>query len=118
MKRIIAGVVMAAMVSGLGTMSVFAAGTGWRCDHGDGSYAHTSCAYVDANGDGICDNCSTVAGGYWHEAHYYVDANNDGICDHYVDANNDGICDNYANNTCPGYGAGYGHGRHHGGHHR
>lgn len=51
--------------------------------------------YVDADGDGVCDN-RTVN---------WVDANGDGICDNrnangqgagYVDADGDGICDNRA----------------------
>ena len=51
--------------------------------------------YVDANGDGVCDN-RTVN---------WVDANGDGICDNrgtngqgagYVDADGDGVCDNRA----------------------
>lgn len=49
-------------------------------------------AYVDANADGICDNCGNCGG--------YADANADGICNNrgncgnYVDADADGICDN------------------------
>ena len=50
--------------------------------------------YVDADGDGICDNRGTGGGNY-------VDADGDGICDNrgtgggnYVDADGDGICDN------------------------
>lgn len=51
--------------------------------------------YIDANGDGVCDN-RTVN---------WVDANGDGICDNrgtngqgagYVDADGDGVCDNRA----------------------
>lgn len=50
-------------------------------------YSHTwyGCGryYVDANGDGICDNHG--AGGYCQSGYgcgqYYVDANGDGICD-------------------------------------
>lgn len=56
--------------------------------------------YVDANGDGICDNC--VGNG---RCVGFVDANGDGICDNrgtngqgagYVDADGDGVCDNRA----------------------
>ena len=37
--------------------------------------------YVDANGDGICDN--------------FTDKNGDGICDYFTDKDGDGICDQY-----------------------
>ncbi|MEH2928635.1 hypothetical protein VSQ48_01710 [Candidatus Ventrimonas sp. KK005] len=106
MKKVLAGVVAAAMVSGFGTMSVFAAGGGWGCHHGGNGYAYTSCAYVDENGDGICDTCGMGNGSSWHGGY------------HYVDANGDGICDNYADGTCPAYDTGYTYGRHHGRHHR
>ena len=62
MKKILAGALTAAVVLTAGG-AVWAAGgrgTGWR--------------YVDANGDGVCDNQGT---GYC-----WVDENNDGICDH------------------------------------
>ena len=61
MKKILARALTAAVVLTAGG-AVWAAGgrgTGWR--------------YVDANGDGICDN----QGAGWR----YVDANGDGICD-------------------------------------
>ena len=51
------------------------------------------CPFVDANGDGICDNGDFHCPGY-------VDANNDGICDYgdahcsgFWDFNRDGVCD-------------------------
>ncbi len=80
MKKILAGALTAAVVLTAGG-AVWAAGgrsAGWR--------------YVDADGDGVCDNQGT---GYC-----WVDANGDGICDHqgagcgWVDADGDGICDN------------------------
>ena len=37
--------------------------------------------FLDADGDGICDN------------HCYWDENEDGICDYFVDDDEDGICD-------------------------
>ena len=80
MKKILVGALTAAVVLTAGG-AVWAAGgrgTGWR--------------YVNANGDGVCDNQGT---GYC-----WVDENNDGICDNqgagcrWVDADGDGICDN------------------------
>lgn len=80
-----------------------------------------NCFYTDANGDGICDNCSSPAGVCGRG---YIDANGDGICDNYgtqagngaggggnyVDANGDGICDNYGTQAGNGTGGGYHHG--------
>lgn len=75
--------------------------------------------YVDTDGNGVCDNYAGNGGGRGG----YVDADNDGICDNYgqglgngcgrgyVDADNDGICDNYGQNGCgKGQGAGGGQG--------
>ena len=45
--------------------------------------------YVDANGDGICDNCAVNGGrGRW-----FIDKNGDGICDYFTDTDKNGICD-------------------------
>ena len=60
MKKLRIGILAAAMVLAVGTTSAFAAGPG------------RGLRYVDANGDGICDN----AGQYCR----YVDANGDGSC--------------------------------------
>ena len=60
MKKMRIGILAAAMVLAVGTTSAFAAGPG------------RGLRYVDANGDGICDN----AGQYCR----YVDANGDGSC--------------------------------------
>lgn len=46
-------------------------------------------AFVDADGDGVCDHCAGA----------------DGQCPGFVDADGDGVCDNYGDG-CPG-----GHGR-------
>ena len=94
---------------------------------GNGTGGQGSCAgYVDADGDGVCDNYGAGQG----SRSGYVDADGDGICDNYgngygcgngqgngngygpgngngagyVDADNDGVCDNY--------GAGNGRGHH------
>lgn len=60
MKKMRIGILAAAMVLAVGTTSAFAAGPG------------RGLRYVDANGDGICDN----AGQYYR----YVDTNGDGSC--------------------------------------
>jgi hypothetical protein len=74
--------------------------------------------FVDANGDGVCDNCGKYANGSGQgngTCSKFVDANGDGICDNFVDANGDGVCDNcgkYANGSgqCSGNGCGRGNG--------
>ncbi|MGB9701652.1 MAG: T9SS type A sorting domain-containing protein [Candidatus Kapaibacteriota bacterium] len=58
--------------------------------------------FVDANGDGVCDNCGQNSSGKMGGNRKFIDANGDGICDNFVDANGDGVCDN-----CTG--SGYGH---------
>ena len=42
--------------------------------------------FVDADGDGVCDN------------------RGDGACAGFVDSDGDGVCDNYANGACAGAG--------------
>lgn len=79
--------------------------------------------FVDANEDGICDNCNEEH--HWlgfvdedgdgicdndYGRHEYVDENEDGICDscnknhhgkQFVDVNKDGICDRNVNSKRP-----------------
>ena len=81
MKKILMGTAIAALVLTVGVTGAFAAG---------------GRNYVDANGDGICDN----RGNYCR----FVDAGGDGVCD-------------YHGTSCR-YGGGYsGHSCHGGGHH-
>ena len=104
-KKILALILVGLLVVAAVPAAMSAAGYGRAGGHGIGHF-------VDANGDGVCDNRGTGCGNY-------VDANGDGICDNrgagcgnYVDANGDGVCDNV--------GAGGGHhavGHHGGGHH-
>ena len=63
MKKLMAGILTAAVVLSVGAASAFAAG------HGQGRY------FVDENGDGICDNQGSGCG------RYFVDENGDGVCD-------------------------------------
>lgn len=124
MKKIFLGVLAAVIMSSIGVYTAFAAGSGSRryfsdtdrngvCDNTD-----NMCIYEDADGDGICDVCSTN-----HEncptgnGSTFVNACVNNICDNYlsgqnyensrnngtqngrgrnfVDADGDGICDNY-----------------------
>lgn len=107
MRKKFLGALIAAAALSAAPMTVFAAPA-----------STTVCtAYVDADGNGICDNCNAV-----HQGCNYVDENGDGICDNYaaggrgrycIDADGDGICDNYlTGNGCGrGRGRGYGCGR-------
>jgi rubredoxin len=84
-----------AQQNGYGTGYVDADGDG-VCDNCTGTQQNSygngagmGYGYVDADGDGICDNCGTN----------FVDADGDGVCDNctgtnYVDADGDGVCDN------------------------
>lgn len=38
--------------------------------------ARSGCYFVDADGDGVCDNAGSMCA--------YVDADGDGVCDHYA----------------------------------
>lgn len=68
MRKVLLGVMAAAVILSLGSTSAFAAGPGGGrcfvdadgdriCDNAGGR-----CAYVDADGDGICDNCQPGQG--------------------------------------------------------
>lgn len=95
MKKIRIAAVAAAVVLALGVTTAFAAGG----RHHMANYSR----YVDANGDGICDNRGVC----------YTDTDGDGICDNrgacYVDADGDGVCDNYGTGLGCRSGAGHGH---------
>ncbi len=84
--KLVAGILIAALVAT--SIGVVAARYG----------TENGARYVDADGDGVCDNLGERPG--------YVDADGDGVCDtqgsrgfrgdarNYVDADGDGICDN------------------------
>ena len=81
MKKILMGTAVTALVLTVGLTTAFAAG---------GRY------YVDANGDGVCDN----RGSYCR----FMDADGDGVCD-------------YQGTNCRSGGGYGGYGCHGGGHH-
>ena len=103
MKKAFAGVLSTAIVLSMCATAAFAAGP---C----GRY------FVDADGDGICDNAGSRCA--------YVDADGDGVCDvcgaahaqsgggrYFVDADGDGVCDNYQSGQGRGCGRGGRYGR-------
>lgn len=67
MKKMVMGTISAALVLSMAVTGAFAAG------YGNGRRRN----FVDANGDGVCDNYGTGRG------QYFVDANGDGVCDNY-----------------------------------
>lgn len=71
--------------------------------------------YVDADGDGVCDNRGTGNGiGNGAGAHHGYGSSSAADRPGYVDADGDGVCDSYAGQ---GQGRGQGQGGgHHGGH--
>lgn len=110
MKKRLIGVLSAALILSVGTLSAGAAygpggGARWVDANKDGICDNRGANWVDANGDGICDNCNTA----------WVDANGDGICDNrgtnWVDANGDGVCDNQGTSKSGGARRGGGCGR-------
>ena len=109
MKRILLGVLAAGIVLSIGATTVFASGM----HNGQGNafclsgVCQTgSCSnYVDADGDGLCDNCDGSHG-----------ACQTGSCTNYVDADGDGLCDNHSANhdSCGNRAAWSGAGHHNG----
>ena len=65
MKRLITLFLAVLMVAGLATTAMARGGGGWGRN------------YVDADGNGVCDNYGTGCG------RNYVDADGDGVCDNY-----------------------------------
>lgn len=110
MKKALLGVLSTAIVFSMCATTAFAAGPG------GGRY------FVDADGDGICDNCEAY---HWCGDNF-VDIDGDGVCDNYaagqgrgtgrggnfVDTDGDGVCDNYGSGQSQGRGCGYGRGGH------
>lgn len=113
MKKTLVGILMAAMVLSVGATSAFAAGRGCGRGHGHGrNHVNVTasgaggnytgaCNFVDADNDGICDNCNTYHGNC---------PSGSGCGQNYVDADGDGVCDNYASGG-QGQGRGRGCGR-------
>ena len=109
MKKGLLGILAAALVLTMVTTGAMAAGGSWHHGARSGSASDSchsgTCQYVDADGDGVCDNCGTAC--------RYVDADGDGVCDNcgtacrYVDADSNGICDNAG--ACGGSHHGSGH---------
>ena len=86
MKKALLGVLSTVIVLSVCAATAFAAGP--RCGRN----------FVDADGDGVCDNC-----GAYHRCGTAGGGN-------FVDADGDGICDNYGSGQ--GRGCGYGRGGH------
>ena len=134
MKRAFLGVLTSVILLSAGTATAFAA------DYRDGHY------FIDADGDGICDNCGVYRQCAADEdcwGRYFVDGDGDGICDncgshhwcatdgtecgrYFADGNGDG-CGRYfvdanGDGICDNYadngtcGHGQGYRRGHGGH--
>ena len=96
MKKIAIWILTGALVLSLGSTAALAAGRGcgWRqTDRGDCPWCGAGCTYVDANGDGSCDNRPN------------------GDCN-YGDADGDGVCDSWAAGRRGGGHHGWGRGCH------
>lgn len=95
-KKLIAITAALTLTLAMGTVSFAAARPTARAAKTAYSYR---CMYVDANGDGICDNGDIHCTGY-------VDADGDGICDNCANKqSHNGIC--YSNGAYHSYHAGH-----------
>lgn len=129
MKKFVIAAIVIILIVALGTVGALAsgpAGSGW--------------GYVDADGDGVCDNfgvcgkgarCANAdgicSGGYFGSSYVSTDnaayddysaCDNYGYCGNgYVDADGDGVCDNYGTGGscghCGGNGGGHCRGQGH-----
>ncbi len=74
----------AALLLTVGATTAFAAGPwhGGQARQLAATSPYATCAYVDADGDGVCDNCSGAHSRYTGSA--YVDADGDGVCDNWT----------------------------------
>lgn len=103
MKRIVMSVLAVLLVLSAGAPTASAAGHEHRQSRTQSCISNNTriencanaCYYVDADGDGICDNCDNHCSGCGK----ICDKNSDGICDncgthaHFTDEDDDGICD-------------------------
>lgn len=79
------------------------------------SMNHDSNSHVDANGDGICDDCGQqigAGGGEVTPPHTCVDANSDGVCDDATCGKHVHVDVNPADGVCDKEGCGYVYGSH------
>ena len=79
-KKVLAGLLAAALILPVGTAGALAA------TRGQGRY------FVDEDGDGVCDNYGRCGGGGYRrggcgQGRYFEDQDGDGICDHYAEGN-------------------------------
>lgn len=88
MKKALLGILAAVAALSVGTTAALAAGPGGgRCfvdADGDGicDNAGSRCVYADADGDGLCDVCGAGHGSCpAGEGTAFVDADGDGVCD-------------------------------------
>lgn len=118
-RKVSLAAVMAAIVLALGAAPAFAWGNRDSASRGM-KYQHRStiaAGYVDADGDGSCDNFAS-GGARGSRSANFIDEDGDGICDNrgtgtgFVDADGDGVCDNqgiYGRHDGTGNGSGNGH---------
>ncbi len=109
MKKVTA-IITFVLILSLSTATVFAHGHGGHSGHG-GHNQGGNCQgsnYVDADGDGVCDNRGTIVCGAGASCGHrnggrHIDANGDGICDNSKYSINYKLCggkNNKKNPTC------------------
>ncbi len=83
MKKLITGIFITAAILTISVTSVWAHGHGGRFNSGNGQYCangtcYNGCNYVDADGDGVCDNYN-LRGSYNNNT-YYGQCHGGGYC--------------------------------------
>ena len=121
MKRALTGILTVMLAVSLCAATAFAAGPrGGRYyvdADGDGicDNADSRCAYVDVDGDGICDNCGARHGHWADCGGAFVDADGDGVCDNcgyypWCGGVNGSFVDADGDGVCDNYQSGQGRG--------
>ncbi|MGI6007568.1 MAG: hypothetical protein ACOX8E_08785 [Ruminococcus sp.] len=81
MKKLLAGIITAAIIMTVGTSMVFAGGHRAARNYMNAD-AGGICRYVDADDDGICDNCDN----YENYHHYNHDYQHSSSLHHYAES--------------------------------
>ncbi len=115
MKQKLIAILIAVLLVGATSAVAFASGPAWGAGRGQGcTGANCNQEFIDADGDGICDNWQQGGrGGHRGRGQEFVDTDRDGVCDNwqqggrgghrgcgqgFVDADGDGVCDHHSAN--------------------
>ncbi len=95
-----------AVVVVIGALSLFSTGAlaaAGPAEETGAQYGAAGEAFIDEDGDGVCDNVGTSTGNAYAYAYGYGDSRGTGECngtgENFVDADGDGVCDNVGTGT-------------------